>query len=550
MSAHVILYLLGALVMAWSFTLILRGVWRRGARIGPSLPGDRQHATAPRSHAVRSAQLPDVLAGIAGAFTGLGILGVGAWVRSWLDTWRSQSDLVWLWYVAMTVTASVGLATIVAGVFFDPSRGRLRCPRCWYDMAGAPGLTCPECGKIAATNHGLQRTRPHRPVVALGVVVVACAALVQRAPFVGAYGWSGLMPTTLVIAVFEWMPERLALPRRRSNELDERMRNSWPWQRDWLNWRCQRLANSADSFETLVLADMAGDVDWGQCNASRLGIALGAVLDRACPRPEWARYLVTYMAARRDAATAVMTRRDQLGAALADFTLDPNQRIAAAIALTSVGECADPFLAPVLAELGAARASPSVLRPEAAAVALTELAKTSDIALDALHEQLALGPDDFRSWLGSYAALGVNSARTRLAFLAYIEGMNCETACRIVEMCPTEELEAAQMVRLLERCPAAHYSILVAHPSMLRGEAAFVPVFQRELQHPALRRDAIGALARIGGAAFDAVPALVRLLGSPGLTGREREEASRALIVIYNAAVEPRTSDDETSGKE
>src|SRR5689334_12159950 len=47
------------------------------------------------------------------------------------------------WFAALAwVLLALGVGVVAAGLFGDRSRGRARCPRCWYSMAGTPGLTC------------------------------------------------------------------------------------------------------------------------------------------------------------------------------------------------------------------------------------------------------------------------------------------------------------------------------------------------------------------------------------------------------------------------
>jgi hypothetical protein len=70
------------------------------------------------------------------------------------------------------VLALAGAGVALRALFFDRSRGRVRCPRCWYDMAGAPGLTCPECGGTARSERDLHRTRRRWGQTAAGIVLL------------------------------------------------------------------------------------------------------------------------------------------------------------------------------------------------------------------------------------------------------------------------------------------------------------------------------------------------------------------------------------------
>ena len=67
----------------------------------------------------------------------------------------------------------VGVLLIAWGVWGDRSKGRSRCPKCWYDMRGSlPKLECPECGHDAKQERCLYMNRRRwRPIV-LGIVLV------------------------------------------------------------------------------------------------------------------------------------------------------------------------------------------------------------------------------------------------------------------------------------------------------------------------------------------------------------------------------------------
>jgi hypothetical protein len=70
----------------------------------------------------------------------------------------------------------LGLIVLVRGVVGDRARGRVRCPRCWYDMAGTAGLVCPECGKRAGSPRALRRTHRRWRMAGAGLLVMAAGA--------------------------------------------------------------------------------------------------------------------------------------------------------------------------------------------------------------------------------------------------------------------------------------------------------------------------------------------------------------------------------------
>jgi hypothetical protein len=109
-------------------------------------------------------------------------------------------NLDWLFLVAGGVVGLGGLVLLVWAIFRDRARGRRRCPRCWYDMAGTPELVCPECGHHARIERRLYRTRRRWRRASLGLVIVLLGVCIAEVP---AYrrGWTALVPAT-VLALF------------------------------------------------------------------------------------------------------------------------------------------------------------------------------------------------------------------------------------------------------------------------------------------------------------------------------------------------------------
>lgn len=65
---------------------------------------------------------------------------------------------------------ALAMALLLRALVGDRARGRRRCGKCWYDMAGVPGLTCPECGRAHKRERGLGRSRRSRKLIALALM--------------------------------------------------------------------------------------------------------------------------------------------------------------------------------------------------------------------------------------------------------------------------------------------------------------------------------------------------------------------------------------------
>ncbi|MFO0836397.1 MAG: hypothetical protein U0638_15630 [Phycisphaerales bacterium] len=131
-----------------------------------------------------------------------------------------------VWYVF-----AAGAIMLLLALFWDRSRGRLRCPRCAYDMAGAKDLKCPECGHVARSEAALRKTRRHYAWALLGLVLLSSptAEPAWRAYKMGTY--------------WRWTPRRALI-------------YALPWGTDWPGyWR---------EFERRVVAERRtqGRIAW------------------------------------------------------------------------------------------------------------------------------------------------------------------------------------------------------------------------------------------------------------------------------------------------
>lgn len=107
----------------------------------------------------------------------------------------------------------LGLAVVLTAyaLFADRAKGRRRCPKCWYDMAGLPGPQCPECGHAARNDRALSRTRRRwkRLVFTVPLAIIGYAGIVG--PGVLSDGARAIVPNALV-ALWPLDPRLLVEP--------------------------------------------------------------------------------------------------------------------------------------------------------------------------------------------------------------------------------------------------------------------------------------------------------------------------------------------------
>ena len=134
----------------------------------------------------------------------------------------------------------VAVPLLLRVLLADRSRGRRRCPRCWYGMDGVPAapnmagvmaFMCPECRRATRRERDLMRTRPRvawRWAVLIGVVVgygLWCMPRVVKE------GWRGIVPTTgLAVTVAGPQGGRDLFWIEARSFAAERLDKGWGWQ--------------------------------------------------------------------------------------------------------------------------------------------------------------------------------------------------------------------------------------------------------------------------------------------------------------------------------
>lgn len=132
--------------------------------------------------------------------------------------------------------ALIGIIAGLWGLFWDRSRGRKRCPKCWYNMSGTPSLVCSECGHEAISEKKQLKTRRRWRVLIVCIVVFATGLGAIGYGLTNA-GWREFVPTTVLVFL---MPDLQKDNPKLYDQLRKRMNKDslWDWQWEWLFDRC------------------------------------------------------------------------------------------------------------------------------------------------------------------------------------------------------------------------------------------------------------------------------------------------------------------------
>jgi HEAT repeat protein len=169
----------------------------------------------------------------------------------------------WLFWGLGGALALAGLWLLYWSLFHDRSRGRRRCPKCWYDMSGAEGRRCPECGREAKSDRRMLRTRRRWRLAALGPLLLFGGLFTGWGPRVYRDGWMSATPTAALIALYP----RLDVVWR--GELEQRMEGGTlrQWEYRLLVNRCVGILRSpADDLLLIEAAKILSRIEIGGRN--------------------------------------------------------------------------------------------------------------------------------------------------------------------------------------------------------------------------------------------------------------------------------------------
>lgn len=234
-QAHHVLWFLGGFLAAWGLSVLARlpGRWRLGLSIWAW-----------------------AAAGLGTGGAGVACFAAGESVRRWVYQDSGLPVDVTAPRIAAVGVFAFAIVVACKGLWGDRARGRKRCPRCWYDMAGvaaAGRLVCPECGHEAKKAADLERARVSRRTIVGAGLLVLLAAMVPWVWNVRQGGIKSMLPTTVMIAGVWWWPDEWLENAKTDDQwtLEQRLKpkRCYEWQREWLKHKFEDALAKPTSFE-------------------------------------------------------------------------------------------------------------------------------------------------------------------------------------------------------------------------------------------------------------------------------------------------------------
>lgn len=286
-SAYTILYVMAGFIGCWSLSLVLRGLFTGRDRSRKQCPACGEafptQTTSPSPDSGKPADdglrcgscgylaehesellkrrrcWPMVIVGsILLLLATPGLVVFAEFTKEWYAPFGVQGYPGW---------SATGIGVAFFGMFLgvwayrgDRSKGRPRCPKCWYDMRGLSVPRCPECGWEISHERHLYRPRRRKRLVVVAAVIVLAGMNLRLIPRVQRGGYVGAVPTTVLIALFEHLPDQFVVDWGGRAKVDMSLsgrlyrEQMWRWQDRWLQNRVRRVVMSDPGVDALVRA--------------------------------------------------------------------------------------------------------------------------------------------------------------------------------------------------------------------------------------------------------------------------------------------------------
>lgn len=137
------------------------------------------------------------------------------------------------YWTGVLIAGGLSLWLLYLGLWRGRSRGRRRCPKCWYDMSGSPSRECPECGHEAKHEKRLFKCRRRWRWVAVALllgVLIWHSFDVRKRVMHGDAWYLAAVPTTGYIVALPWLEDD-TFEYGYERVIAHRVDSYWAWQR-------------------------------------------------------------------------------------------------------------------------------------------------------------------------------------------------------------------------------------------------------------------------------------------------------------------------------
>src|SRR5690606_40086181 len=138
-EAHTTIAMIATVMLLWGLSVALRGL---GGRLPRLRRRPRRNAPGLASPA-RPVSIPVTVFGALVAAGSAPVFWSAGQVYRWVRSVDPMVAPFTIWTGVALGCVAFGAGLVAVGFRGDRPKGRKRCPRCWYDMSGAPGLVCP-----------------------------------------------------------------------------------------------------------------------------------------------------------------------------------------------------------------------------------------------------------------------------------------------------------------------------------------------------------------------------------------------------------------------
>ncbi|MEE8153701.1 MAG: hypothetical protein V3T53_01945 [Phycisphaerales bacterium] len=104
----------------------------------------------------------------------------------------------WLWWIGGAALGLLGVWLLYWSLLHDRSKGRRRCPKCWYNMSGTDSLTCSECGRTVKREEKLHKTRRRKRLAGLALLTFLSGAALSTWPTARDFDVNTIKPVWLL----------------------------------------------------------------------------------------------------------------------------------------------------------------------------------------------------------------------------------------------------------------------------------------------------------------------------------------------------------------